>query len=151
MNRRAILTSVSAVLALTLFVATVLGQGGATTTKTEADLVAPSGASNPNAKGKAKTFFQDNGQRVSQRLQITAQGLERKATYTVVVDGLHIGDFRTKGNSGTLVLRFRDPAKGRQTPLPPEIEPVYEIVTVEIVDATTGEIALVGTFDVVDE
>jgi hypothetical protein len=150
MRQQAIHGSVACVVALVFLVGSGLAQGGAETTKTAGDLVAPVGATNPNAKGKVKTFFQDNGQKVSQRLMITAERLTRKTDYRVVVDGFDIGTFATKGKSGTLVLRFRDPAKGRQTPLAPEIEPVFEIVTVEIFDATTGELALTGTLEVVD-
>ena len=147
---RQLSSGVAFVLAFVLFAGPALAQGGADVTKTAGDLLAPAGATNPNAKGKVKTFFQDNGQKVSQRLMITAQQLTKRATYRVVIDGFDIGVFATKGKSGTLVLRFRDPAKGRQTLVPLEVEPVFDIVIVEIFDATTGELALTGTLEAVE-
>jgi hypothetical protein len=150
MRQHSLFVGVVLVLMVALLAGPGFAQNGANETKTAGDLVAPAGATNPNAKGKVKTFFLDNGHRVSQRLTITAQRLTRNTDYRVVVDGFEVGAFATKGKSGTLVLRFRDPAKGRQTPLPVEIEPVFDIVTVEIFDATTGELALTGTLEAVD-
>src|SRR4051794_6492548 len=89
--------------------------------KSEATLTAPDGATNTNAKGTAKTFYVDNGQTVMQRLQITAQQLDRGVDYDVMVDGVDYGLYSPRGGSGTLVLRFRDPARGGQLGFPEDV------------------------------
>ena len=145
----------AALMALTaLFVlgpSTTYGQSNSNTTKMEAELLPPEGSSNTAPKGKAKTVYVDNGQKVVQKLAITAKHLEKRTEYRVVVDGVELGVFQPKGNSGTLVLRFRDPAKGNQTPLPEELLPVVDMQTVEIFNAESGELVLAGTFEVVGD
>jgi hypothetical protein len=122
-----------------------------TALKTEANLAPPEGATDTAPTGKAKTLYVDNGQKILQKLAITAQHLERQTDYRVLVDGVELGVFRPRGNSGTLVLRFRDPAKGNQTPIPEELLPVSEMQTVEVFDDESGELVLAGTLEVVGE
>jgi hypothetical protein len=125
-------------------------QGGAdrASQKFEATLTAPDGATNTRASGKAKAFRNedDTGEHVSQRLQITAQRLERRTDYRVVVDGVDFGVYSPRGN-GALALRFRDPVRGHLLAFPEGlVVDVTTFVQIDIVNNTTGEVALTGTF-----
>jgi hypothetical protein len=125
---------------------TVAAQGGAINIKTQAALVPPDGATNANAKGKAKTLYRDNGNSVLQKLTITLQKVERRTDYRILIDGLELGVFRPKGNSGTVAIRFRTPAKGNQDAVPVELGEVRDFVLVEVFNDATGELVLTGTF-----
>jgi hypothetical protein len=115
--------------------------------KSETSLTPPDGATNMRAKGTAKTFYVDNGHSVMQRLQVTAQRLDRGVSYRLLIDGLDFGVYSPRGGSGTLALRFRDPVKGNLLPFPDGVAvDVRTFVTIQIVNDTTGEIALQGTF-----
>ena len=134
-----------ALLGLIFAPAPCMAQGGATNVKTQATLLPPDGATNTAAKGKVKTLYRDNGNSVLQKLTITLQKLERRTDYRIVIDGLELGVFSPKGNSGTLTARFRTPAKGNQDEIPVELGEVRDFVLVEVFNDATGELALTGT------
>ena len=138
---------VIALLALVFAPLTVAAQGGATNVKTAANLVAPDGATNTNAKGKAKTLYRDNGNSVLQKLTITLQKVERRTDYRILIDGIELGVFRPKGNSGTVTVKFRTPAKGNQDAVPAELGEVRDFLLIEVFNDETGELALTGTFE----
>jgi hypothetical protein len=147
-----------ALIALLLSVPCVLfAQDDDTSNQTvnEATLLPPEGATNTRAKGKAKTFYLDNGSNFIQRLNINAQHLQSGVEYQVLVDGVDYGLYTTRGNSGSLVLRFRDPARGSSIAFPEAEEgsvvDVREIVLIEIVDSETGEVVLSGSFEADDD
>lgn len=126
------------------------GQGNTTVTKVVADLAPPAGAADATPKGKATAFYKQKGDSVSQRLAVTLEHLEKRTDYTVVIDGFLLGTIQPKGNSGTVVLRYRDPARGHQTLLPIELEPLSDLQTIQVFKVETGELILEGTFDVVE-
>jgi hypothetical protein len=136
-----------ALLGLAFAPLTVTAQGGATNVKTQATLVPPDGATDADAKGKAKTLYRDNGNNVLQKLTITLQKLERRTDYRIAIDGLELGVFSPKGNSGTLVVKFRTPAKGNQDAVPAELGEVRDFVLIEVFNDATGELVLTGTFE----
>lgn len=117
-----------------------------TSEKGEAELTAPDGATNADAKGKAKTFYVDNGNQIVQRLQVSAQHLDRGVEYQLLVDGIDFGTYSPRGGSGTLVLRFRDPVKGHLLPFPEGEVDVRLFELIEIVNVETGEVVLSGSF-----
>ena len=120
--------------------------GEGTAYKATAQLAPPDGAPETKAKGKAKTFHLDNGDNSLQKIAITIQNVERRTDYRIVIDGIELGVFSPKGNSKTLKLRFRDPAKGNKLEIPEELQPVDTLQVVEVFNATTGELVLTGTF-----
>lgn len=117
-----------------------------TSEKGEAQLTAPEGATNADAKGKAKTFYVDSGNQVVQRLQVSAQHLDRGVEYQLLVDGIDYGTYSPRGGSGTLVLRFRDPVKGHLLPFPEGEVDVRLFEMIEVVNVETGEVVLSGSF-----
>jgi len=126
-------------------------QGGVdatqSTLKFNATLTAPDGATNTRATGKAKASVNDNGSTILQKLQISAQKLDRGVDYRVLIDGVDFGVYSSRGGSGSLVLRFRDPVKGHLLPFPEGVTvDVTTFVAIEIVNDTTGEVVLSGTF-----
>lgn len=123
-------------------------QSGADVTKTTAKLLPPTGASDQSPTGKAITQYKDKGGAVSQKLAITLQHLERKTDYQIVIDGIELGTYSPKGNSGTLVVRFRDPVKGHQTQLPIEVGPVQDMQLIQVFNVDTGDLVLEGMFEV---
>ena len=135
-----------ALLALVFAPMSVAAQGGATNVKTSANLAPPEGATNTNAKGKAKTLYRDNGNNVLQKLTITLQKVERRTDYRIVIDGVELGIFSPKGNSGTITVKFRTPAKGNQDEIPAELGEVRDFALIEVFNDETGELALTGIF-----
>jgi hypothetical protein len=121
-------------------------QNGATNIKTQATLLPPDGATNTNAKGKAKTQYRDNGNNLLQKLTITLQQLERRTDYRIMIDGLLLGVFAPKGNSGTLKVNFRTPPKGNQDAIPLELGETRDFLLIEVFNDETGELVLVGDF-----
>lgn len=150
---RATVTRITAVGVVLAFVAllpvTTFAQNEATVTKLVANLQPVDGGSYPNVTGKAIAFYKEKGETVTQKLVITLQHLQKRTDYDVQIDGFSLGIFRPKGNSGTVVLRYRSPVKGNQTAIPIEIEPLIEVVVVQVFKVDTGELILEGTFDVV--
>ena len=117
-----------------------------TVEKWQAILAPPEGAANTKAKGKVKTQFRVHEQSIYQKLDISAQQLAKRSEVRVLVDGLELGVFSTRGKSGTLKLQFRSPAKGNQAEIPVELGLVRDFQIVEIFDAASGELLLAGTF-----
>lgn len=153
MIRRSLQIALASVAVVALVLAlpvAVPAQDGATTIKTEAALAPPVGAADPRPKGKAKTLYRDNGQNLLQKLSITAQRLQKRTDYRVVIDGVVLGVFAPKGNSGTLKLRYRTPAKGNQDAIPAALGIASDFVLIDVFDDATGELVLTGTFVLVD-
>jgi hypothetical protein len=123
----------------------VLAQASETNVKTEATLAPPDGAANTAAKGKAKTLYKEEGG-LFQKLIVTCEHLDRKTDYRLVADGIELGVFSTKGNSGTLKAKFRDPVKGNASALPEGCPPVKDLLKLEIYNVATGELTLTGDF-----
>jgi hypothetical protein len=137
-------------LALAAFVfaapAPVSAQDDTSVAKSTATLAAPDGATNTSAKGKAKTFSRESANNPMEKLSVTAQQLTRRTDYRVVINGVELGVFSPKGNSGTLNLRYRTPAKGHQAGIPAALGSVRNFQTIDIYNAGTGELVLTGTF-----
>lgn len=141
----------AAVLGLLILLPTVASaQGNAVVSKIVADLAPPADATDSTPKGKANAQHKLKGDTVTQKLAITLQHLEKRTDYDVVIDGVSLGIFQPKGNSGTLVLRYRDPARGNQTQLPEEIGPLTDLQTIQVFKVETGELILEGAFELVE-
>jgi hypothetical protein len=132
---------------------TAAGAHGDDTTveKYQAILTVPEGATNASAKGKVKTQFRVHKQKIYQKLDVAAQQLGNGSSVRVLVDGFELGVFSTRGKSGTLRLQFKSPAKGNLSEIPAEVGLVRDFQLVEIFDATTGELLLTGTFELVPQ
>ena len=128
----------------------VSAQGNAVVSKIVADLAPPVGATDTTPKGKANAQHKLKGDALTQKLAITLQHLEKKTEYDVVIVGVSLGIFKPKGNSGTLVLRYRDPARGNQTQLPEELGPLTDLQTIQVFKVETGELILEGAFELVE-
>ena len=119
--------------------------------KLEANLAAPSGATDTTPTGKAKAFYRDSGNGVLEKLSVALQHLPRRTEYRVVINGVDLGVFRPRGNSGSLVLKFRDPAKGNQPAFPVGFPLTRDFQTMDVYNVATGALMLTGTFVVVPE
>jgi len=127
--------------------AQAVGDEQDTSLKASTTLLPPSGATNGRAKGSAKTFYVENENQIVQRLQVSAQRLERGQQYRLTIDGVDFGVYSPRGGSGTLALRFRDPAKGNLLPFPLGVEVDVRLFSViQLVNDATGEIVLEGQF-----
>jgi hypothetical protein len=135
--------------ALIAFVAfcapTALAQDG-TPLKLEAVLAAPSGATDTTPTGKAKTFYRAEGNGVLEKLTVTLQHLQRKTEYRIAINGTDLGVFTPKGNSGTVVLKFRDPAKGKQVGFPVGFPLTKDYQVIDVYEVAGGTLVMTGTF-----
>jgi hypothetical protein len=118
--------------------------------KTEANLVAPAGSTS-GVTGKAKATYQVKQNGTSEKLYVTVQHVQRRTSYRLAVNGIDLGVFEPKGNSGTLKLQLRRPVKGRQSGIPDTIPPVNLLTTIDVYDAVSGELVATGLFQPVAE
>lgn len=148
-NFRSILALAFAFVVVVWTVPAVYAQGSEPI-KLEASLTAPEGSTSA-AKGKAKATYHLKSNGVSEKLSITLQHLERRTGYRIALNGIDLGVFEPKGNSGTVKVQMRRPAKGNQRAIPDTIPALDTLTTIDVYNNATSELVATGAFAVVPE
>lgn len=118
-----------------------IGIGGVSRVFTNAYLVTPDGT----RIGKAKTASVTTSTRSLQALRIQVSDLTPNAEYAIVIDNTLVGT-ATASASGTLKLKFSDPAGRNSAALPEAIRPIATVQTIAIYEVQSQRLVASGQF-----